>query len=259
MGGHADHSRKGGRATHTRLLLMPPLVLLFLLGACGHGTQAAPDATHAGALKSQAGCGCSGRKDQDEKTAQGRGTCRCKQGRHKLDSGSTPDLAPIPFKIWEDAHALEVRSSDFKQRTSLPLVHTFNQFGCSGDNTAPSLAWSPGPEDTQSYAVVAFDPDAPTGVGFFHLLVYNIGKDVTQLDPSSLPPGAAYGRNDYGATGYGGPCPPKGHGAHRYVFSVYALNAESLDLGEAPSGALLRFMIKQHAVAAGHIVGYYGR
>ncbi len=224
-----------------------------MLAACGHGAHAAPKTSDAAAQTARPGCGCGERKGGEHTT------CSCKKGHHKHGRASTPDLTPVPFKVWESLGELEVRSRDFENRTTLPLAHVFNGFGCQGDNAPPALEWSAGPEGTESYAVVAFDPDAPTGVGFFHLLAYNIGNDVTQLEGGTLPEGAGFGRNDYGAAGYGGPCPPEGHGTHRYVFSVYALNTQTLELGEQPSGALLRFMIKQHAIAAGHLVGYYGR
>src|SRR5262249_4687085 len=127
---------------------------------------------------------------------------------------------------------------------TVPPDSVFNGFGCTGQNRPIAIAWSGAPENTQSFAVVMHDPDAPTGVGFFHWLVFNVPKTATLLDAASsegLPAGAVQGMTDSGSVGYTGPCPPPGP-AHRYIVTVYALDVPKLDLPPSTTGALLRFM-----------------
>lgn len=166
----------------------------------------------------------------------------------------------------EPIHApqsITVRSDDFSDRGAMPPALAFNGFGCTGDNRSPSLAWSGAPEATLSYAIVVHDPDAPTGVGFFHWLVYDIAPTTTSLPAggsTALAAGAVDGRSDFGSTGYGGPCPPHGSGQHRYVFTVYALDVASLGLpAEGSGGAMLRFMLAQHTLGFGRIIGTFER
>jgi len=119
--------------------------------------------------------------------------------------------------------------------------HVLNGFGCSGQNVSPELVWSNPPAGTRSYAVQVFDLDAPTGSGFWHWTVYNIPASATGLpqgagnQAANLPSPAFGGTSDFldtGVTGsngnYGGPCPPTGDAAHRYVFTVYALGVEDV-------------------------------
>jgi Raf kinase inhibitor-like YbhB/YbcL family protein len=118
-----------------------------------------------------------------------------------------------------------------------------NGFGCTGQNVSPALAWANAPTGTKSFALQVHDPDAPTGSGLWHWAVYDIPADASALaqgagnDPASLPAGAFGGNNDFfdtGATGgngnYGGPCPPQGDPPHRYVFTLYALGVDEIEV-----------------------------
>lgn len=142
-------------------------------------------------------------------------------------------------------------------------THVFEGFGCTGQNRSPAIRWSNAPAETKSFAIVMHDPDAPTGVGFFHWSVFNLQPSVAALaegasgtSASNLPPGVVEGYTDFGKTGYGGPCPPAGS-PHRYVFTVYALDVPQLGVGGNATGAFLRFMLAQHTLAYGRATALY--
>ena len=125
-------------------------------------------------------------------------------------------------------------------------------------NASPHLKWSGAPEGTKSYAVTCFDPDAPTGSGFWHWTVANIPADVTELPAGGpIPAGAVEGRTDFGETGYGGAAPPPGHGPHRYIFTVFAVDTERLDVTPDNSGAVFGFNLHFHTLAKASITARY--
>ena len=157
-------------------------------------------------------------------------------------------------------------SPEIANGTQLPVKQVFNGFGCSGENRSPALTWGGAPAETKSFALTVYDPDAPTGSGWWHWIVYNIPADVSALpagagdpDGKQLPPGARQGRTDFGAAGYGGACPPTGDPAHRYVFTVHALKVEKLDLPADPSAALVGFMLHGTEIARTSLTAYYAR
>lgn len=128
-------------------------------------------------------------------------------------------------------------------------------------NTSPHLAWSGAPEGTRSYAIHCYDPDAPTGSGFWHWTVANIASDVSELATSAssagLPKGAVEGRTDFGAPGFGGAAPPPGHGPHRYIFTVFAVDVDRLDVTPDNSGAVFGFNLFFHTLAKASITATY--
>ncbi len=128
-------------------------------------------------------------------------------------------------------------------------------------NTSPHLKWSGAPEGTKSYAVTCYDPDAPTGSGFWHWTVANIPADVTELatgaSPAAMPTGSVEGRTDYGPAGFGGAAPPPGHGPHRYIFTVFAVDVERLDVTADNSGAIFGFNLHFHTLARASITATY--
>ncbi|MFY9328544.1 MAG: YbhB/YbcL family Raf kinase inhibitor-like protein [Georgfuchsia sp.] len=139
-------------------------------------------------------------------------------------------------------------------------------FGCSGKNQSPALKWTAGPTGTRSYAINVYDPDAPTGSGFWHWVVYNIPADVKEIpagagDPSGklMPPGAVQGRTDFGTHAFGGACPPQGDKPHRYVFTVYALKTELIDVPPESSAALIGYMINSNTIGKASLTAIYGR
>ena len=129
------------------------------------------------------------------------------------------------------AYALKLSSTDISPGKVMSTNHEFQGFGCNGKNLSPQLSWSGAPKGTEAFAILAYDPDAPTGSGWWHWQLVNIPKDVTSLatgvgDPSKnlLPAGSMQMTNDFGLKGFGGPCPPAGQGAHHYQFTIYALS-----------------------------------
>lgn len=148
---------------------------------------------------------------------------------------------------------------------TLAEQHLLNGFGCSGGNVSPALAWSNAPAGTKGFALTVYDPDAPTGSGWWHWVVFNIPSTVTGLSEGAgsagglLPTGAVQGRTDFGAPGYGGACPPQGHGNHRYVFTVYALDVEHLDVAPDSGGAMVGFFLNAHTLGKATLTATYGR
>lgn len=128
-------------------------------------------------------------------------------------------------------------------------------------NRSPQLSWSGAPEGTKSFAVTCYDPDAPTGSGFWHWTVANIPADVTELaenaSSAGLPEGAVEGRTDFGEPGFGGAAPPPGHGPHRYIFTVFAVDTGKLDVTPENSGAVFGFNLHFHTLAKASITGVY--
>ena len=128
-------------------------------------------------------------------------------------------------------------------------------------NTSPHLSWSGAPDGTKSYAITVYDPDAPTGSGFWHWTVANIPAAISELTTGAssgdLPAGAVEGRTDYGAPGFGGAAPPPGHGPHRYIFTVFAVDTEKLDVTPDNSGAVFGFNLHFHTLAKATITATY--
>lgn len=156
------------------------------------------------------------------------------------------------------ADDLTLTSDTIAEGQALDSAQVFQGFGCEGGNTAPDLAWSGAPEGTKSFAITAYDPDAPTGSGWWHWFAFNIPADVTSLPTGgALPAGAVALANDYGAPGFGGACPPPGE-VHRYQFTVHALSTE-LEIDGSVSNALAGFMVNAHSLAKSTITAVYTR
>ena len=161
--------------------------------------------------------------------------------------------------------AFTLTSSDIADGKKIPEAQVFNSFGCTGRNTSPALSWSNVPAGTKSFALLVYDPDAPTGSGWWHWVAYNIPADATSLaanagDPKkNLMPGTAVqGRTDFGTPGYGGPCPPPGK-PHHYYFRLYALKVPKLDVPADATAALIGFNVRANSLGEAQILGLYGR
>lgn len=154
---------------------------------------------------------------------------------------------------------LSLTSPQVSAGNMLPMEQVLDGFGCSGENISPELVWSGEPAGTKSFAVTVYDPDAPTGSGWWHWVVFNIPASVHSLAKNSgntqaglLPSGAVQSHTDFGNTGYGGACPPEKDGPHHYEFTIWALDVDSLGLDENASGAMVGFFLHQHQL--GHAV-----
>lgn len=146
------------------------------------------------------------------------------------------------------------------------ITEEFNGFGCTGSNQSPQLSWANAPEGAKSFAITMFDPDAPTGSGWWHWLVFDIPANVNELlanagnvEANLAPSGAIQSKTDYGAMGYGGPCPPEGHGLHQYIITVHALKTDKLGLDENANAAVVGYYLWSNTLAKASIVAYYQR
>jgi hypothetical protein len=163
------------------------------------------------------------------------------------------------------ALAFTLDSAEVKPNATIAEAQVFKGFGCSGGNVSPSLTWKSPPAGTKSFAVTVYDPDAPTGSGWWHWVVFNIPATTTSLpagagDPAGkMPAGAVQSRTDFGKPGYGGPCPPQGDKPHRYVFTVYALKVDKLDADENAPAAMVGFMIHANQIGKATFTAKYGR
>lgn len=159
------------------------------------------------------------------------------------------------------SHAADFRLSSptLQAGKPMPALHEFNGFGCTGANVAPVLNWQGVPAGTRSLAVTVFDPDAPTGSGWWHWLVVNLPAGSRTLDAAALPEGALQTRTDYGAPGFGGACPPAGDAPHRYQFTVWALDTDKLPVDANASGALIGYLLRQHALGKAELTATYQR
>jgi Raf kinase inhibitor-like YbhB/YbcL family protein len=163
------------------------------------------------------------------------------------------------------AQTMTLTSPDIAPGARIADEQVYKGFGCTGGNTSPALSWSGAPKDTKSFALSVYDPDAPTGSGFWHWVVFNIPPDVTSLakgagDPKgpAAPKGAVQSRTDFGVPGYGGPCPPKGDAPHHYHFTVFAVDTPKLDGDENNSAAFVGFMLHFHTLAKAELTGVWG-
>jgi Raf kinase inhibitor-like YbhB/YbcL family protein len=183
----------------------------------------------------------------------------------------TPAAAPAATAIVptapqgpNSATPIAVTSATFQADAPLPMAAVFNSFGCTGGNASPQLSWTGFPPETKSFAVTLWDADAPTGVGYVHWLVFNIPASVTSLaanaGASATPGGGVTGYSDFGVHAYGGPCPPPGDKAHRYIFTVSALDVPALTgAGPGTTYATLTFLMRGHLLAQGRIIGQFAR
>ena len=159
---------------------------------------------------------------------------------------------------------MTLSSSAIAEGTSIENAQVFNGFGCTGENISPTLSWDGVPEVAKSLALTVYDPDAPTGSGWWHWVVFNLPIETRALPAGAskseaMPEGAVESMTDFGAPGYGGPCPPVGDAPHHYIFTLHALDVEKLDLGENTPAAQVGYFLNAHSVGKASFTGMYGR
>ncbi|MEU3600797.1 YbhB/YbcL family Raf kinase inhibitor-like protein [Streptomyces sp. NPDC006798] len=167
--------------------------------------------------------------------------------------------APLPHAFHPEVASFTVVSDDLAPGAVLDAAQVYAE-----GNTSPQLRWEGHPAGTKSFAVTCFDPDAPTGSGFWHWVVFDIPVSVTELPAGAgggafpgLPEGAVHVRNDYGSKEFGGAAPPAGDGPHRYVFTVYAVDTENLGPDADASPAVVGFHLRFHALGRAQLIGEY--
>ena len=175
-------------------------------------------------------------------------------------------VAALAFAGAAHAQKFSLSSPDIKPGGKIAEEQVFNGFGCAGKNVSPALKWSGAPKGTKSFALLVHDPDAPTGgAGWWHWGVVNIPADVKELKKGAgnaggaLPAGAMQIATDFGAPGWGGPCPPAGDKPHRYNFTLHALKVEKLDLQEGARESLAGYMVNANSIGKARLTGKYGR
>jgi Raf kinase inhibitor-like YbhB/YbcL family protein len=166
------------------------------------------------------------------------------------------------------AQSMTLTSPEIAEGATIANEQLLKGFGCTGGNVSPALSWSGAPSGTKSFAINMFDPDAPTGSGFWHWVVFNIPPGTTSLPKAAgdvkkklMPKGAIQSRTDLGTDGYGGPCPPAGDKPHHYQITVFAVDVAKLPnaANDGASAALVGFDLHFHTLAKATLTGLYGR
>ena len=165
------------------------------------------------------------------------------------------------------AARFELHSPDAQLKVGMPMVYVANEFGCTGGNTSPPLAWRNAPAGTRSFVVTLFDRDErSTPSGWWHWVLYDIPANVDHLaagagaeNGKTLPPGALHGRTDLGNAAYHGPCPDKGDPPHRYVFTIYALGIDKLPVSAGSSGAMVTSTTRDSLLGKAVFVAHFAR
>lgn len=165
-------------------------------------------------------------------------------------------VAPDPYQFLPPVPAFTLTSEDVTE--GQPIDQRFAHPSAGGRNVPPHLAWAGFPAATASFVVSCFDPDAPTPSGFWHWVAVNLPVTVTELaSGGDLPAGAFCVRNDFGAQEYGGPAPPPGDRAHRYIFVVHAVDVARLDVTPDSPPAVVGFNLAFHTLARAKLISTF--
>jgi Raf kinase inhibitor-like YbhB/YbcL family protein len=167
----------------------------------------------------------------------------------------------LPFAA--SAQEFKVSSNSIKNGGTIEPDQVYNGFGCNGNNLSPDLSWENPPEGTRSFAITAYDPDAPTGSGWWHWVAFNIPVNARRLNEGDsgkhMPHGTIESRTDFGEKKFGGSCPPEGDKPHRYQYTLWALNTDKLELAPRSSAAMVGYFLNKHKITSLTIEALYGR
>ncbi|SJZ51792.1 YbhB/YbcL family Raf kinase inhibitor-like protein [Sediminibacterium ginsengisoli] len=162
------------------------------------------------------------------------------------------------------AQTFTLKSKELGGQAAIRQV--FNASGCNGENISPQLYWENPPSGTRSFAVTIHDENAPTGSGWWHWVIFDIDRSVSELrsgagtvEKQLAPPNSIQSRTDFGVPGYGGPCPPPGSGIHKYTITIYALDIAKLGLDQNAAAALVGFNLSAHVIEKASLVFYFRR
>ena len=156
----------------------------------------------------------------------------------------------------------KLHSPDIRADSTVPMMHVYG--GCGGENVSPALEWHNPPPGTRSFALTVYDPDAPTGSGWWHWMMFDIPATENGLPRGAgnvdgrRPAGAVQVRNDYGEVAYGGPCPPRGDRPHRYIFTVFALKVGHIEVKPDSSAAMVGFNINANKIDEAGFTATFG-
>jgi Raf kinase inhibitor-like YbhB/YbcL family protein len=170
-----------------------------------------------------------------------------------MDLADRP-LAPSPYDLLPPVPSFTVTSDDVVDQDRLADDHVY-----SGGNLSPQLSWSGFPPETKSFAITCFDPDAPTGCGFWHWSVIGVPADVTSIGRGEVLDGTRCARNDFGNEQYDGAAPPEGDRVHRYLFAVHALDTEDSGVPAGASPTYASFVHVGHTIARAVITGTWSQ
>lgn len=177
-----------------------------------------------------------------------------------MASPAFADSPPVK-KVYD---SIVLHSASLSQNATIDNKYVYKGYGCEGENLSPQISWEGIPAEAKSLALTYYDPDAPSGSGWWHWTVFNIPPSVTEIPEGAsgteaMPHSAIEGRNDFGESKFGGSCPPVGDRPHRYFLTLHALDVEKLDLGANPSGAMVGYFINAHSIGQAQIMAVYGR
>jgi Raf kinase inhibitor-like YbhB/YbcL family protein len=175
-------------------------------------------------------------------------------------------LLPVFVADTNTPSTFQLTSPILAEGQTMRLEQAYNKMGSDGANISPELDWHNTPPATKSFALTLFDPDAPTGHGWWHWLILNIPAHTKSLplnagDPTTgiAPPATIQTRNDYGELGYGGPCPPRGDTPHHYIFTLYALKTQNLDINPNTKPEKIKTILEQNTISTATLTGLYSR
>lgn len=158
-----------------------------------------------------------------------------------------------------EENIFKLTSSTLKHNEILPNAQVYKGYGCAGGNVSPDLAWINAPKNAKSFALICHDPDAPKENGWYHWLVVNIPVSATSIKQRGKIENSLETITDFDTAGFGGACPPVGHGIHHYNFTIYALDTEKLDVTKDTKPKEVEKLVLSHAIAKSTITGLFER